>query len=358
MHKFVFFFTRNKTYLFVKEAPLKINEGGRKSFEKSSTKHGNQRKNRPSRRHLPNGTANECTQPTWKAVGYKGRLGCIEILKAKAAIASDRFRVNKVQQGAEWRSDEEEEEEEQIIALTRGGAQRGWTITWISVSRRRNSERRSVKVTAGQQFAQSCFQWRNWTVCSYRNAAGGQSAFVLLWQFDTIHVFCFFFFTTKQIGLLALKIVPPPQKEFALAAVVLPACPEKSAQRGRWSSAADWPLASRNMRYKYSRVCLVIVHKSHKFVRKSAQTVSRLSKLKVRWIKGPVRAKEMKRQPVFSSPKSSHWTFFFHPGVPQLKSKQLRQNCRRFETLAEDVKKIWQVGSRETSSASLCETGI
>lgn len=36
-----------------------------------------------------------------KAVGYKGRLGCIEILKAKAAIMFDRFCMNKAQQEVE-----------------------------------------------------------------------------------------------------------------------------------------------------------------------------------------------------------------------------------------------------------------
>lgn len=36
-----------------------------------------------------------------KAVGYKGHLGCIEILKAKAAIMFDRFCVNKAQQEVE-----------------------------------------------------------------------------------------------------------------------------------------------------------------------------------------------------------------------------------------------------------------
>lgn len=36
-----------------------------------------------------------------KAVGYKGHLGCIEILKAKAAIMSDRFCMNKAQRGGE-----------------------------------------------------------------------------------------------------------------------------------------------------------------------------------------------------------------------------------------------------------------
>lgn len=36
-----------------------------------------------------------------KAVGNKGHLGCIEILKAKAAIMSDRFCMNKAQQEVE-----------------------------------------------------------------------------------------------------------------------------------------------------------------------------------------------------------------------------------------------------------------
>lgn len=36
-----------------------------------------------------------------KAVGYKGHLGCIEILKAKAAIMFDRFYMNKAQQEVE-----------------------------------------------------------------------------------------------------------------------------------------------------------------------------------------------------------------------------------------------------------------
>lgn len=36
-----------------------------------------------------------------KAVGYKGHLGCIEILKAKAAIMFDRFCMNKAQQEVE-----------------------------------------------------------------------------------------------------------------------------------------------------------------------------------------------------------------------------------------------------------------
>lgn len=36
-----------------------------------------------------------------KAVGYKGHIGCIEILKAKAAIMFDRFCMNKAQQEVE-----------------------------------------------------------------------------------------------------------------------------------------------------------------------------------------------------------------------------------------------------------------
>lgn len=36
-----------------------------------------------------------------KAVGYKGHLGCIEILKAKAAIMFNRFCMNKAQQEVE-----------------------------------------------------------------------------------------------------------------------------------------------------------------------------------------------------------------------------------------------------------------
>lgn len=36
-----------------------------------------------------------------KAVGNKGHLGCIEILKAEAAIMSDRFCMNKAQQEVE-----------------------------------------------------------------------------------------------------------------------------------------------------------------------------------------------------------------------------------------------------------------
>lgn len=36
-----------------------------------------------------------------KAVDYKGLLGCIEILKAKAAIMFDRFYMNKAQQEVE-----------------------------------------------------------------------------------------------------------------------------------------------------------------------------------------------------------------------------------------------------------------
>lgn len=35
---------------------------------------------------------------TVRAVGYKGQLGCIEILKAKAAIMSDKVCMNKAQE--------------------------------------------------------------------------------------------------------------------------------------------------------------------------------------------------------------------------------------------------------------------
>lgn len=44
-----------------------------------------------------------------KAVGYKGHLGCIEILKAKAAIMFDRFCMDKAQTGSRITEEERRE---------------------------------------------------------------------------------------------------------------------------------------------------------------------------------------------------------------------------------------------------------
>lgn len=46
-----------------------------------------------------------------KAVSHKGHLGCIEILKAKAAIMFDRFCMDKARQEVESQEEEEEERE-------------------------------------------------------------------------------------------------------------------------------------------------------------------------------------------------------------------------------------------------------
>lgn len=150
MHKNIFI--RNKTNLFVQEEPRNLE--GRRKKKKEFWKGAKKKKKKEikakvemynfedklSSFHLepsPFGKTerqNSWTQPTWKAVGYKGRLGCIEILKAKAAIAFDRFCTNKVQWGAEshttWEGggvrSENTQAVKQIIALTRGGARRDW----------------------------------------------------------------------------------------------------------------------------------------------------------------------------------------------------------------------------------------
>lgn len=44
-----------------------------------------------------------------KAVSYKGHLGCIEILKAKAAIMFNKVCMNKAQQEVESREEERKE---------------------------------------------------------------------------------------------------------------------------------------------------------------------------------------------------------------------------------------------------------
>lgn len=118
MHKNIFI--RNKSNLFVQEEPRNL-EGPKKrkkEFWKGAKKKKKDKEikakveiynfeDKLSSSHSePSPFAkterqNSWTQPTWKAVGYKGRLGCIEILKAKAAIAFDRFHTNKVQRGAE-----------------------------------------------------------------------------------------------------------------------------------------------------------------------------------------------------------------------------------------------------------------
>lgn len=92
-----------------------------------------------------------------------------------------------------------------------------------------------------------------------------ESAFVLLWQFETIHLFIYFHLYHKRNRLLASK------KRRLSCAVVLPAGREKFAQSGGSEAARlTEPRAGRNVRYKYSRVGLVIVHDLQEFIRKSA----------------------------------------------------------------------------------------
>lgn len=157
MHKNIFI--RNKSNLFVQEEPRNLE--GRKKKEERVLKRRKKKKDKEIKAKVeiynfedklssfhsePSPFAkterqNSWTQPTWKAVGYKGRLGCIEILKAKAAIAFDRFHTNKVQWGAESHRtrggggrgggggsvrSKNTRAVKQIIALTRGGARRDW----------------------------------------------------------------------------------------------------------------------------------------------------------------------------------------------------------------------------------------
>lgn len=138
-----------------------------------------------------------------------------------------------------------------------------------------------------------------------------KSAFVLLWQFETIYLFICFHLYHKRNRLLASKIV---QKTTALVAVVLPTGREKFAQRGRWSSVADRPRAGRNVRYKYSRVCLVIVHDSQEFIRKSSSRSNGRSAQIVAGSRRPEFSRvderdhpKMKRHPFSAFPTTSWW---------------------------------------------------
>lgn len=54
-----------------------------------------------------------------KAGRYKGHLGCIELLKAKASIVFDGFCMNKAQQEVESEEEEKEKATLQIIAPVR-----------------------------------------------------------------------------------------------------------------------------------------------------------------------------------------------------------------------------------------------
>lgn len=110
-----------------------------------------------------------------------------------------------------------------------------------------------------------------------------ESAFVLLWQFETIYPFIYFHLYHKRNRLIASKNCPKKNDgsrvpSFSLLAV------KNLRNAGGEAARLTEPRAGRNVRYKYSRVGLVIVHDSQEFIRKSVFPLERSIRSNCSWI--------------------------------------------------------------------------